>query len=434
MMMEAAQLRKVLPERPLQILLIEDNPAEVELCFKELIKANLDFHCDPVSTLVEFEEKLSVHDYDVILADYQLAGWTSMDALALLKTRGKDVPFVLVTGTLGEEKAVECLEYGVDEYILKDRLARLPLATFRALEKKFAREQHRRAHDALRENEERFRALTEATASPILIYQGTECRYANRAAEEITGYTREELLVKSSWDIIHPDSRNDLIEQGFARLQGTRGPQKLELKILTKQGATRWLHLTIGRIELNGRPAGLFTGADITDLKLVEEETRQLVASDPLTGLVNHRRLLEAFVAEAKRSQRTGRSFSLMLLDLDGLRKINDQYGDLTGSRALCRMAYVLRTQCRNIDVVTRYGGDEFAVLLPETGRKGAEGLGRRICQRLSSDDQQPPLSASIGAAVFPHDGQTYEQIFNKADHALYEMRKHGGGKLFQSA
>jgi diguanylate cyclase (GGDEF)-like protein/PAS domain S-box-containing protein len=433
-MIEAAQLRILLPERPLQILLIEDNPAEVELCFKALIKANLDFHCDPVSTLAEFEEKLSVHDYDVILADYQLAGWTSMDALALLKTRGKDVPFVLVTGTLGEEKAVECFESGVDEYILKDHLARLPLATFRALEMKYAREEHRRAHAALRENEERFRALAEATASPILIYQGTECRYANRAAEEITGYTREELLGKSSWEIIHPDSRNALIEQGFARLQGTHGPQKLELKILTKQGATRWLNLTIGRIELSGRPAGLFTGADITDLKLVEEETRQLVASDPLTGLVNHRRLLEALVAEVKRSQRTGRSFSLMLLDLDGLKQINDQYGDLTGSRALCRIAYVLRNQCRNIDILTRYGGDEFAVLLPETGRKGAERLGHRICQRLSSDGQQPPLSASIGAAVFPHDGQTYEELFNKADHALYEMRKRGGGKLLQSA
>jgi diguanylate cyclase (GGDEF)-like protein len=158
-----------------------------------------------------------------------------------------------------------------------------------------------------------------------------------------------------------------------------------------------------------------------------------MVASDPLTGLVNHRRLLDAFVAEVKRSQRTRRSFSLMLLDLDGFKNINDQYGDLTGSRALCRMAYVLRTQCRNIDVVTRYGGDEFAVLLPETGRNGAERLGRRICQRLSSDDQQPPLSASIGAAVFPHDGQTYEELFNKADHALYEMRKHGGGKLLPS-
>ena len=187
-------------------------------------------------------------------------------------------------------------------------------------------------------------------------------------------------------------------------------------------------------IELGGKPAGLFTGFDITDRKSAEEEVLHMVASDPLTGLANYRRLVEVFETETQRSRRTGRSFALLLLDLDGLKKVNDEHGHLTGSRALCRLANVLRNQCRTIDIVARHGGDEFAVILPETGIEGAQQLARRISQRLSSDGQHPSLSVSVGAAVYPHDGQTYEDLFGAADRTLYQMKEHGGGNLRQSA
>ena len=232
----------------------------------------------------------------------------------------------------------------------------------------------------------------------------------------------------SSWEIIHPDSRDILIEQGLARLQGEHGPQRFEIKILTKEAGARWLEFTMGRIELCGRPAGIFTAFDITERKSTEEETLHLATSDPLTGLVNNRRLFDAFKTEAQRSQRTGRSLALLLFDVDGLKKINDTHGHLTGSRALCRIANILRDQCRNIDVPARYGGDEFAVILPETGFEGAQRFSSRIRERLASDDQQPQLSASVGVAVCPRDGETIEELLPIADRALYEMKRHSEG------
>src|SRR5208282_6430187 len=101
--------------------------------------------------------------------------------------------------------------------------------------------------------------------------------------------------------------------------------------------------------------------------------------------------------AEVSRSRRTGREFSLVLLDLDGLKLINDQFGHLAGNRALCRLGQIVKDCCRSIDTAARHGGDEFAVVLPETGMAAATLVVRRICELLERDAEEPALSVSVG-------------------------------------
>ncbi len=141
------------------------------------------------------------------------------------------------------------------------------------------------------------------------------------------------------------------------------------------------------------------------------------------TGLGNYRRFVEALDVEVKRTGRTGRAFAVQLLDLDQLKKINDRYGHLIGSQALCRLADVRRVFCRSIDTATRYGGDEFAVILPETTAAAARLVASRIRNRLATDSLRRALSASIGIAVYPQDGETMEALLRTADRALYGMK-----------
>jgi diguanylate cyclase (GGDEF)-like protein len=168
---------------------------------------------------------------------------------------------------------------------------------------------------------------------------------------------------------------------------------------------------------------------DVTEQRTLEDQLRHQASCDSLTGLANHRRLFEVLHAEICRSQRTGREFSLLLLDLDGLKKINDQFGHLTGNRALCRLAQIMADCCRSIDTAARQGGDEFALVVPETGLADATMVARRICDLVRKDAEQPALTVSVGVASYPADAQTIGTLLYAADRALYEMKAKNLGK-----
>jgi diguanylate cyclase (GGDEF)-like protein len=168
----------------------------------------------------------------------------------------------------------------------------------------------------------------------------------------------------------------------------------------------------------------LALAAEVTERQRADERVQQLVATDPLTGLANYRRMIEAIELEIKRYGRSGKPFAVLLFDLDGLKKINDAHGHLVGSRALCRIAEVLRAHSRQIDTPARFGGDEFAVVLPETTSMQAQQIAARIRERIASDGEPPPISAAVGTAVFPDDGDSVDAILSAADRALYGMKR----------
>ena len=170
--------------------------------------------------------------------------------------------------------------------------------------------------------------------------------------------------------------------------------------------------------------AVILGGAFLANLHLFRETQRSAV-TDPVTGLANYRQLSESLEWEIQRTDRSGRPFALLLFDLDGLKKINDQFGHAVGTRALCRVADVLRAHSRAIDTAARHGGDEFALILPETMDQSAQGVMSRVCDQVASDGKQPSISLSAGFAVYPRDGNSAEALMVTADHALYRMKEH---------
>ena len=156
------------------------------------------------------------------------------------------------------------------------------------------------------------------------------------------------------------------------------------------------------------------------DYEVAESQLVEMAVTDPLTGLANYRRLLEVISVEISRADRHSREFAVVFLDMDGLKRINDELGHLTGSRAVCRLAGTLSAVLRTTDTAARYGGDEFVAVLSDTDQQGAALVVDRIHERLAVDPDAPRLSVSAGIAVYPTDGRTPATLLAAADRSLY--------------
>jgi diguanylate cyclase (GGDEF)-like protein len=161
-------------------------------------------------------------------------------------------------------------------------------------------------------------------------------------------------------------------------------------------------------------------------------QAEALSVTDDLTRLFNARFLKQALTRELKRSVRSGRPLSLIFLDLDGFKGVNDRHGHLRGSRTLVEFAGILRACARETDVLARYGGDEFALVLPETDRSGAQTLAERIRARvaefsfLASEGLDVRLTTSIGFASRDSGRQSVTDLLHAADEAMYWVKAHG--------
>jgi diguanylate cyclase (GGDEF)-like protein/PAS domain S-box-containing protein len=163
---------------------------------------------------------------------------------------------------------------------------------------------------------------------------------------------------------------------------------------------------------------------DITDRKKSEEEILYQSRHDALTNLANYREFMDKLEREVQRAERSHRPFTILLLDLDELKRINDLWGHLTGNRALRRLATVISEECRSTDLPARFGSDEFAVVLIDSDEGMAHHVAQRIQNRLRADQEQPSLGVSIGIGIYPDDGRTTADLIEAADRLLYQRKK----------
>lgn len=274
-----AHQRELETSLPLSVLLVEDNPDDVELCQRQLRKSHPETRCDVVTSAVEFARQIRKNYYDVILADYALGPWTGLDAFQLMRTLGRDIPFILVTGALGDERAIDCVKCGITDYVLKGHWERLSIAISRALQERELLREHTRAEQAAKENETKFRMLAEAMPAATFIEHGDRCTFVNRAAEKVTGYSRKELLAMNFWELVLPPSGKTLIGQCTTHFDGYHSACSYNVQIRTKERRTRWLNVTVGTFEFEGGLASLITAFDITNRRNREHEMYNPAAS-----------------------------------------------------------------------------------------------------------------------------------------------------------
>ena len=190
--------------RALRILIIEDDAADAELTVSVLKRAGYPLAFNVIDSATDFEERLAHADYDAILCDHNLGTWTGMEALEILKRSGKDIPFLVLTGVLGDEAAVEYVKRGAADYLLKDRLERLPVALSRALQDKTQREEAARLQEQIACAKRDWELTFDSVPDPVVVVN-EECgiQRANRALAELVGLELSEIIGKHCYEVLH---------------------------------------------------------------------------------------------------------------------------------------------------------------------------------------------------------------------------------------
>jgi diguanylate cyclase (GGDEF)-like protein/PAS domain S-box-containing protein len=410
----------------LRILFVHRSLADIERCLHELKRVGFTVTSDVVVTPEQFADRLRSQCFDLVLAEYPSSNWQGTQALDSLRQMKKEIPLIYLVYFAKRETVAELILSGASDCIEMDSISHLPVAIHRAQDEKALRDERNRVGKELQRSEARYRALA-GNLSYGICRCGLDGKFleVNEALVSMLGYaSREELLAMNlGRDIILGLAR-------WKQLFGQSGKgglvDPIEMEWKRKDHTTLKVHLSGQEVisehgELN---AYELIAEDVTKQRELEDHLRVQAASDPLTGLANYRRFVDVLNMEIKRCERTRRKFAVLLFDLDGLKLINDRYGHLRGNQALCRVADVLSFCCRDIDTAARFGGDEFALVLPETNAEAAHLVARRIRESVANDGKGPKLSISVGVAIYPQNGERIESLLSAADSTMYSMKR----------
>jgi diguanylate cyclase (GGDEF)-like protein/PAS domain S-box-containing protein len=416
----------------LHILVVEDNQADFVL-LKELLDPghSLTWHLYQAYSLAQAFAMCNDQDFDIILLDLGLPDSRGLETFLSMNGQVPFKPIVILSGQDDDTLALEAVHYGAQDYIQKGQFDKNLL--YRAINYAIER---KRLEVEIKEREEKYRFLTENMVDVIWqvsISESIKMQYISPSVQNLLGYSPaefariplKEVMTKDSWDTIQTTWHELISEQ---RPQG-EVCICIDIEHIAQDGTHVWAEVR-ARTLLDGQ--GRLIGAygvtrDISERKDMEQKLQEMSFHDHLTGLYSRR----FFEQELQRFQ-DGRHvpLGLIICDIDNLKMVNDHLGHDTGDELICRAAGILQSSLRQSDIVARIGGDEFAVLLPNTSQEAMA----RVCERITLScparllpGSTLPVSLSIGYAVaetMPVDTRRLNQL---ADEAMYQDKKKKG-------
>jgi diguanylate cyclase (GGDEF)-like protein/PAS domain S-box-containing protein len=414
----------------LRILLLEDRDFDADLVKIELRRSGFDAEVTRVITEAEFRAALHP-GYDLILSDYALPQFSGMRALAILRESGLDLPFILVSGTIGEEAAVEAMQMGASDYLIKDRLGRLGNSIRHTLEKRRLQEENKIFTDTLRL---RNRAI-ESSLNAIIITDASgehAIEYVNPAFERITGYTAREVVGRNC-RFLQGNDRNQMPLQQVRTALRHHQEGKAVLRNYRKNGTVFWNDLLIAPVRDDRGEATHFVGIlnDITEIINYQQQLERQANYDGLTGLANRNLLQDRLRQGIAYAQRRGRQLALLFIDLDNFKLVNDSLGHEAGDRLIREVGLRLKAHMREDDTVARLGGDEFVVALfdiedDDVVLHAMQRILAEMTRPFSVGDRDLFVTCSIGVSMYPKDGEDGITLLRNADTAMYRAKEQG--------
>lgn len=393
------------------------------------------FARDGVQTL----EQARRHRPDIVLLDVMMVGLDSYEICRRLKADPvtRDAPVIFISGADGECDEAAGLAAGAIDYIFKPFVPAIVqgrvqnhLALVRATA------ELRDTNDALR----KFAAAVDYSPAAVIITdRNARIEYVNAAFCDASGYNAQEALGQTPALLKSGQTPQPVYEKLWQTIlhgDNWRG----ELRNRRKDGSLLWEDVAIAPVC---DAAGAIThfvaiNSDITQRMQMEEELRELATTDVLTGVANRRRLMELGAQELLRAQHSNTPFSVLMLDIDHFKNINDNLGHAAGDAVIQALARVCRESVRTVDTVGRFGGEEFALLLPMTPIAGALKLAERLratvaAQQLEWEGKPVRFTVSIGAAEDCARSEDFAALLNSADQALYQAKNSGRNRVAAS-
>ncbi|HEX7261440.1 MAG TPA: PAS domain S-box protein, partial [Luteolibacter sp.] len=258
---------------PLRILMVEDRSEDAELMVRELRRAGFAPDWERVDTEADYVARLRP-ELDIVLSDFSMPDFSGLRALEVLRERGLDIPFILVSGTIGEDVAVTAMRLGASDYLLKDRLTRLGPAVEHAIGQRRLRKESEHAEKAMRESEHKYRHLFESLSEPAFLIENASRRIldVNICAQKLLGLTRTEILGKDAWTLLPAAAAPEIVSPVTSIAECKSGLEEAE--ILTADGSRVAVLVSVAPVDLYGRSLLLTLLTDITARKQVEVELR----------------------------------------------------------------------------------------------------------------------------------------------------------------
>jgi diguanylate cyclase (GGDEF)-like protein/PAS domain S-box-containing protein len=416
---------------PLSVLFIEDSEVDVELAVLELQRDGFDVKWERVDVEPEMRRALETpNGPQIILSDYSMPAFDGLSALRVARELRPDLPFIFISGTIGEERAISSIHSGATDYILKGNIRRLATAVRRAL----SDSEERAAAKVAEEERARLAAILETTIDFVAICDSQRrLIYANAACRALLTGADHGRPLPETIDALHPAWARDSLYRTGLPMALKNGSWQGESAVLSVDGT----EIPVSQVIIAHRGADgkidyvSAIARDMRERKAYEERIRYLANFDALTGLPN-RTLLGDRVAQAIAHRRhSDRVLALLTVDIDRFKLVNDGYGQAAGDQLLKLVGERLQGIIREGDTAARLGADGYAILAADLAHAGdvlavVRKIQGGIRGAFNLNGREVHVTVSVGAAIYPRDGEDFETLLRNADAAMHRVKADG--------
>ncbi len=420
--------------RKLNVLIIEDSEDDVLLMLRALRNGGFQPNYQHVENPDHIKTALASHTWDVVLCDYNLPQFIGTEALRLIQDLNLDIPFIIVSGAIGEETAVNAMRSGAHDYIMKNNLTRLAPVIERELREAKIRNSRRSALEDLRLAAKVFESSVEGI---VITDAQTRILRVNQSFCDITGYAQEEVIGLTPTMLQSRRHDAEFFKEMWRSIK-RHGYWQGEVWNRRKNGEIFPVWLSISSVKKPDGEVSHYIGGftDLSEQKSAEERIQHLTHYDALTDLPNRTLFHARFKQPMLNALRYNRRVALLHLDIDRFIKINDTLGHHIGDRLLQQVGRRLVASIHDRDFVGRFGGDEYAIACPDLDQSvEVSAIAQSIMNVFSEpfwvEGREIFLTPSIGIALFPDDTDDYDELLKFADTAVHHAKRQGGTYQF---